>query len=223
MRRFTIADIPADVRERSNRAAKKWQEVEEAHEWSRRVTASQIPEAYQDAKLVNMPMLTAWADAFGQSKEQRPDGNILLLGVAGCGKTTAACAVGMSVLKHCSSVRFTTAPGYIREIQSAMDGYVDRNHVFTRYAYCRLLILDDLGKGKPTDWSTTELWELINYRMAHEKPTIITTQYNEERLSQRLANGSDQETAQAMASRIFGNEWMKLVPGNVDRRKAACR
>lgn len=40
---------------------------------------------------------------------------------------------------------------------------------------CDLLILDDLGTEKPTDWVRERLFAIVNHRYEHEKPIWVTT------------------------------------------------
>lgn len=208
-----------ELLERMTKDAEEYRRRQEEQERLKRVERSQVPEAYRSASLDGMPGLARWAGEFGPAKAQKPAGNILLMGVAGCGKTWTAAAIAMKALERCPTVRFVTAPGYLREIQDAMDGRALRSDVFSKYAGCRLLVLDDLGKGKPTEWSATELWELLNSRISNARPTVITTQYDERGLAERLAKGSDTETAQAVASRVYSKDFHALCPGNVDRRR----
>lgn len=45
------------------------------------------------------------------------------------------------------------------------------------YCNVHLLVLDDLGGIKPTDWVIQTMYVLINYRYEHLKKTIITSNY----------------------------------------------
>ena len=196
----------------SARRAREWEEAEARRIHAKRVKETGIPEAYQEATLDHYPALRGYADKFGP--RSKPDYSLLLYGRAGCGKTWTACAIGNEVLDRCL-VRFVTAPGYVREMRDAMKSG-DMEAVRLRYANCRLLIIDDLGKGNVTDWSTGELWELINDRTG--KPTVVTTQYDERGLFERLAEGSDRESAEAIVSRVYSMR--KVNPGSADRRRS---
>ena len=70
-----------------------------------------------------------------------------------------------------------------------------------------LLILDDLGREKTTDWTRDVLYDLINYRYSHRLPTIFTT--NED------LGGYDE----AIASRVMSG--VVAVFRGPDRRIAA--
>lgn len=203
-----------DALAESARKAAEHEAAERARRHAGRVEASGVPEAYRSATLDHMPQLRGWTEKFGPSKREKPGYSLLLCGTAGCGKTWTACAIAMEVLDVCP-VRFVTAPGYVREMRDAMRSG-DMEAVRAKYANPRLLVLDDLGKGNPTDWSTGELWELLNDRTG--KPTVVTTQYDERGLLERLAAGSDKESAEAIVSRVYSMR--KVCPGGVDRRRS---
>ena len=55
-----------------------------------------------------------------------------------------------------------------------------------------ILVLDDLGSEKPSDWVREKLFVLINARYEAELPTIITSNYSTadlvDRLGQRIVS-----------------------------------
>lgn len=56
--------------------------------------------------------------------------------------------------------------------------------LFKRFAEARLLILDDLGAERPTDWTQDQLSKLIDHRARNELPTWFTTNCSLEELEQ---------------------------------------
>lgn len=38
-----------------------------------------------------------------------------------------------------------------------------------------LLLLDDLGAERPTDWTAERIYALIHHRWEHDRPTVVTT------------------------------------------------
>jgi DNA replication protein DnaC len=53
---------------------------------------------------------------------------------------------------------------------------------------CDLLVLDDLGAEKATDWSTAKLDELVDHRYIHRLPTVFTLNVAPSDLPPRLAD-----------------------------------
>ena len=64
-------------------------------------------------------------------------------------------------------------------------------------------MIDDLGKERATEWSVTILYRIINDRYEAMLPTIITTNYNSDVLTEKLTVKGDRETADAIVSRFI--------------------
>ena len=52
---------------------------------------------------------------------------------------------------------------------------------------CRLLVIDDLGVERATDWLREKLDQIIDYRWINQLPTVITSNYAPSRLPARIA------------------------------------
>lgn len=63
----------------------------------------------------------------------------------------------------------------------------------------RLVCIDDIGKENITHRTQADLFEIINYRLEHQKPTIITTNFDSQGLANRF---TDQELAIPLIARI---------------------
>lgn len=141
---------------------------------------------------------------------------VYLYGKAGRGKTYMACgAIRAFVEKRVVEVSddfwlymgdralFVDAPTWFSELKSTYDTRgVSELDVMDRYAGCGLLVLDDLGKGEKTVWATDKLYTILNRRWNDGRPTIITSNYGLAKLTSMLS--ADEETAQAIASRVLG-------------------
>lgn len=64
-----------------------------------------------------------------------------------------------------------------------------RERIMGELQRVRLLALDDLGKDKPSEWVSEQLFELVNYRYNHELPTLATTNYGPGQLRERVGEG----------------------------------
>lgn len=120
----------------------------------------------------------------------QPEGWLLLEGGYGCGKTHLAAAVGHLRLKHGDFVLFVTTPDLLDYLRHAYDPRAEAtfDETFDRVRNATLLILDDLGVENPSPWAQEKLFQLLNHRYSHKKPTIITTNVSINDLDARLSS-----------------------------------
>lgn len=139
-------------------------------------------------------------------------------GPVGCGKTFAACAALRGWLRlHGGGARFVAAPSLLTELRSTYDGQGSEQAVVAKYSRCPVLLIDDLGKEAPTDWSLSKLYEIVDARWAASLPTCVTSNHSPSQLARRLAKRGDAEAAEAVVSRLAGT--CQLVEmGGTDRR-----
>lgn len=141
-----------------------------------------------------------------------------LVGPVGSGKTHRACAVlrGWTALNG-GGARFVTAPALLAELRATYDGDGSEAAVIGKYARCPLLVVDDLGKEAPTEWSLSKLYEIVDARWGAGLPTVVTSNQTPDELARRLARDADPETAKAVVSRLAGTCDVAALGGN-DRR-----
>lgn len=143
----------------------------------------------------------------------------MLQGKPGTGKTHAACAALIANMERggkMRQVRFATFGGILREIKDAFNGGSESD-VVARYTGCYMLVIDDFGKEKLTEWGASVLFDIINARWEEERPTIITTNYTAAELLARLESAGDKALADAMASRF--SQYKRVVLTGKDRRR----
>jgi DNA replication protein DnaC len=102
---------------------------------------------------------------------------ITLMGDTGLGKTHLGISVCNRWLADGKPAKYANVTLFLDELRAAFgkDGdssYQSRYHVFLNVP---LLMLDDLGTENPTPWAQEHLYELLDYRLMHELPTVITT------------------------------------------------
>ena len=95
---------------------------------------------------------------------------LIISGPVGTGKTHLAAAITHKIISDYGiPVQFKTAieiHGELNEFEKA---------TYDKYKKCDLLVIDDLGKEKSTDWRKEKIFEIINARYEDYLPTIITT------------------------------------------------
>ena len=108
------------------------------------------------------------------------DDGLLVTGEVGTGKTHLAAAVVFRMVTDpksklwTESVHWTTAIGLLRDLQLSFGDRDARAEIEERVRR-PLLVVDDFGAEKPTDWAQSVFLDIINTRMDRLQPTIITT------------------------------------------------
>ena len=119
--------------------------------------------------------------------------------------------------KGMGDARFVSSVRLLSEISSTYGGSGSEEQIMRTYSRCDLLVVDDLGKEVPSQWSISRLFELFDSRYANKRPTIVTTQFDTSALAKRMSISGDPETAMAIVSR-FREKYKGMNLGDVDRR-----
>lgn len=80
--------------------------------------------------------------------------------------------------------RFVVVPSFLDALRRAINFHdpIDR---LPELFDVDLLVLDDLGREKVTDWASERLYVLVNERYNRGRPTIVTTNYSPDGLAER--------------------------------------
>lgn len=125
-----------------------------------------------------------------------------IVGGVGTRKSLVAATACRYAVDDGISARFTSASKVLDAVRGTYGTSKDSKAVMEAYAATRFLVLDDLGKESPTDWTLMKLFELVNDRYEQMRPLVVTTQYKRSELIERLGKNGDRETAVAIASRL---------------------
>jgi DNA replication protein DnaC len=124
--------------------------------------------------------------------------SLLLVGHVGLGKTFLASAIGNAVLAGRKTVVYLTFAEFLDLVRlhkfEDQEAYQDG---IQRLYDADLIILDDLGAEKVTEFAAQELFTLINYRMNRRRPMVVSSNLEIEafaevygdRIASRLLNG----------------------------------
>ncbi|MCI3270639.1 ATP-binding protein [Streptomyces cylindrosporus] len=167
---------------------------------------ARIPARYQ-AAVADHPAVTAWVRAIAEAGRPGPEGapgiaqgrSLLIVGTTGTGKTHQAYGAIRSLLIAGVRLRWkaTTAADLYAELRPR-PGH-DGERELMDLARCPLLIIDDLGAAKNSEWTEEITMRLINRRYNEMLPTLITTnlgmvdlrQHIGDRVASRLTEMSD--------------------------------
>lgn len=145
---------------------------------------SRIPPRYRQA-CADHPQITAWADNIARTGRPGPtrltgpgigEGpSLLIVGPTGTGKTYQAYGAVRALLARGVRLRWeaTTSADLHARLRPRQGHDTERD--LQTLARCPLLILDDLGAAKTSEWTEELTYRLINHRYEHLLPTLITT------------------------------------------------
>lgn len=173
--------------------------------------ALHLPSLFLNAD-TDHPQTRDWVRRF--LTDRASTGSLLLMGPTGTGKThhavgaLRACVLQSARRRRPLSWQFTTHPN----LNAALRPAADDAHLaaYDHAEQADLLVLDDLGAGKATDWTADTLYRLIDARWSNQRPTIATT--NMPAADLRAAVGD------RVASRLAAGTVVALDGG--DRRRA---
>jgi DNA replication protein DnaC len=144
-----------------------------------------IPALYRDASLENfdaqgsVALQTVMLLVRGYAREypnvEKP--GLLLIGNPGTGKTHLAVSVLRILISRGTQGVFYDYQNLLNRIRSSYDpacGAGDRD-AYSSALDADVLLLDDLGAQRISDWVEDTVTSLITYRCNHQKPIIATT------------------------------------------------
>jgi DNA replication protein DnaC len=115
------------------------------------------------------------------------DHGLVLSGTVGVGKTHLAVSVLKALTERGFGCLFYEFGTLLKEIQDSYnsDTRTSELRVLSPVLDAEILVLDELGASKPTDWVRDTMAHIINTRYNDRKLTIFTTNYLDERINER--------------------------------------
>lgn len=174
------------------------------------VLSAIIPARFQEATTMNATV-ARWVEAF--VADPRGVRSIVLAGEPGTGKTWTAYAILRAAVMEAArrrvriTYRAVTHPDLNQMLRPSADGA--HEHALNMYLDADLLILDDLGAGKQTEWSGENLLRLVDHRWKENLATVYTTN----------VDGAlfEDTVGKRVASRVFDSQ--RIILTGPDRRR----
>ncbi len=107
--------------------------------------------------------------------------SLVLAGNYGCGKSHLAAAILNNVLRQQKTGLYISVPEMIDVLRNAAwsKGEEKPMKVLEGIVDVDVLVLDDLGKERPTAFASEQLFRIIDGRYTAQKQTIVTTNHTE--------------------------------------------
>lgn len=178
-------------------------------EWRARRWQAVAPSRFRDADLAGLSdeirsVVVAWVDL------ESPRPNLLLAGPVGTGKTWAACAAARPLVERGAVCQVMSVVDVLDALRAEMQPGAATG-AFDRLTELDVLVLDDVGAERPTEWSGERLHALIDRRWRDELPIIATTNLE----PRALADAMGERTY----SRLVGGATAVRISGDDRRRR----
>ena len=139
-----------------------WESTAEAAAWNRRLA---------EAKLT--------VEGFARNYPAASETGILLMGSCGTGKTHLAVAALRELMLRGHGARFYDYRELLKEIQASYDPDhpVSEMAVLGPVLDTEILLIDDIGASKPSEWALETIGHILNKRYNEKRVTLLTTNY----------------------------------------------
>ena len=118
-----------------------------------------------------------------------PDGSLYLTGPAGTGKTHAAAATALdALLANSRAVQWINVPGLLAAMRASFNSGEAMPTPAEMVRYRDLVVIDDLGAERPTEWARETLYGLINEAYERVVRVIITSNVPPAKLKDALGD-----------------------------------
>lgn len=134
---------------------------------------------------------------------QSKKNGLIIAGPCGVGKSHLSFAVANELLAQGYSVIGMTMIELLMKLRSAYKSdEKTEDEILKVYEDCSLLIIDDFGKEKPTEWALQMMYTIIDRRYNSMRPIILTTNYNSQELKEKFTLNGDTSSAAAVVDRL---------------------
>jgi DNA replication protein DnaC len=151
----------------------------------------------QNAVMESVLLLAAYKD----SKEAK---GLLFMGPVGVGKTHLAISIIKGMAENNIPSLFYEFGALLKEIQDSYNPNTKSSElkILANIFNIDVLVLDEIGASKPSDWVKDTMAHIINTRYNDKKLTIFTTNYLDKRKSQ-IDETFEERIGVRLRSRLF--------------------
>lgn len=154
-----------------------------------------MPKEEDPSQEVAKQMVRTFIDDYPAVKDEK---GLLLLGPVGVGKTLLLCSIANELIKKFNTIDiyYIDWNDLVREMKSGEDhssrDFFTINQLMSRLISADLLLFDELGASKLSEWVQDNIYHIFNKRYNNKKLTVCASNYsdmsinNQETLTQRI-------------------------------------
>ncbi len=104
----------------------------------------------------------------------------------GTGKTALSCTIAKTLcgVKRKTRYAFLNYPDFVNRYEQA--DFNDKYDILDNYKESYVLVIDDLGKGRSTNQSITNIYDIVNYRNINQMITIVNSNISLQEISEKF-------------------------------------
>ena len=170
-----------------------------------RLMLDELPRLYTETRVAGGVDTARYAEIVGIVREYvdspHSGGVLFIYGDRGMGKTwIVQCAVARAIRNHVRSAVYSTTDLIFETVKKAMDA--DRefteSEAVAMFTAPRLLVLDDIGRGKQlTRWELGIVLRILDERIRHNRPILAASNFDLNALAAVLSAGGEAEAHNA--------------------------
>jgi DNA replication protein DnaC len=209
------------VKEREDRE-RQWQEEEAQREEARRkesarrlLAESNLGERFKSRVFGTYKVTAKNRSAYEAARtfvadfsaEETKGRGMILTGPVGTGKTHLAAAIVNELVKTGRSCVYGNVTALLGRLRGSYNAEGDsESEIMQKFCNADLLVVDDIGKEKTTEWVQEKLYAIINHRYEHYKKIVITTNDQFKTLESKLGEAAVSRLVEMCDGYLVGGE-----------------
>lgn len=178
--------------------------------------SSRLPEHFRNKTFETFTVMPGNHEAFEAARRVALDEGgrgLVLAGSTGVGKTHLAAAILNARICSGREAVFCTVPELLADIRRTVRNERETSELLEIVKDAELLVLDDLGAERTTEWVTEQLFVVINARLLRTRQTVVTTNFTSlPTLIEKLGGLAGQRIVSRLCEmcdwvRIEGRDW----------------